>query len=85
MAQDNNQLAKSIVDQATEEKEETPSVHDAAVYLGRMGGKKGGPARAAKLSKEERSKIAAQGAKAKWKKWKEEKKREAGEQQNPTE
>jgi hypothetical protein len=40
----------------------------AAVALGRLGGKKGGPARAAKLSKKERSEIAKKAAQARWKK-----------------
>src|SRR5262245_13438141 len=36
----------------------------AAVYLGRLGGKKGGEARARKLTKEQRSQIARQAAQA---------------------
>ena len=36
--------------------------------LGRLGGKKGGKARATKLTKEERSEIARKGPKARWKK-----------------
>jgi hypothetical protein len=40
----------------------------AAVTLGRMGGKKGGPARAAKLTKEQRSEAARKAAQARWKK-----------------
>lgn len=40
----------------------------AAVALGRLGGKKGGPARAAKLSKKRRSEIAKKAAAARWKK-----------------
>jgi hypothetical protein len=39
----------------------------AAVYLGRLGGKKGGPARAAKLTKEQRAEIARKAAQARWK------------------
>ena len=35
--------------------------------LGRLGGLKGGPARAAKMSKAERSKSASEAAKARWK------------------
>jgi hypothetical protein len=38
----------------------------AAVALGKLGGKKGGPARAAKLTKEQRSAIAKQAAAARW-------------------
>jgi len=37
-----------------------------AVALGRLGGEKGGRARAKKLSKEQRRKIAVMGAKARW-------------------
>jgi hypothetical protein len=39
-----------------------------AVALGRKGGKKGGPARAAKMTKEERSASAKKAAEARWKK-----------------
>lgn len=38
----------------------------AAVALGRLGGKKGGKARAAKLSPEQRSEIARKAAEARW-------------------
>jgi hypothetical protein len=66
---DVNQLAKSIVDIATGETIEKPiinmfNVH--AVELGRLGGLKGGIARAKKLSKAQRVKIAKAGAKARW-------------------
>jgi len=37
-----------------------------AVALGRRGGKKGGPARAAKLSARRRKEIAKKAAKARW-------------------
>ena len=66
---DVNQLAKSIVDLATGETTE-PIIKDtrnpAAVALGRLGGLKGGKARAKKLSKAKRIKIAQAGAKARW-------------------
>ncbi|MBP7722285.1 MAG: hypothetical protein KA155_07085 [Alphaproteobacteria bacterium] len=45
------------------DKEKNP----AAVALGRLGGLKGGAARAKALSKEERSAIAKKAAKARWK------------------
>jgi len=63
-----NQLAKSIVDMATGEKDEadTPAKNPAAVSLGRLGGLKGGNARAAKLSAKKRSEIAKKAAKARW-------------------
>jgi hypothetical protein len=38
----------------------------AAVALGRLGGKKGGPARAKKLSAEQRREIARKAAEARW-------------------
>jgi hypothetical protein len=67
---DLNALAKSIVDDATSDEprqkpEERPK-NAAAVELGRMGGLKGGKARAAKLSAAERSEIARQAARARW-------------------
>ena len=40
--------------------------NEAAVSLGRLGGLKGGPARAAKLSKKKRKEIASKAAKARW-------------------
>jgi hypothetical protein len=39
----------------------------AAVALGRLGGLKGGPARAEKLTAEQRSEIARKAARARWK------------------
>ena len=43
-----------------------PEKNPAAVALGRMGGLKGGNARAAKLSPEERKEIAQRAAKQRW-------------------
>lgn len=73
---DLNQLAKSIVNEATsEDQPETPSPDEspddsgknpAAVALGKLGGKKGGPARAKKLSKRRRSEIAKEAAQVRW-------------------
>ena len=65
-------LAKSIVDQATGESEPAPipdeaGKNPAAVALGRLGGLKGGKARAEKLSAKKRSQIAKKAAKARWK------------------
>jgi hypothetical protein len=71
---DLNQLAAFIVEQATadpsekREDQEQPQKNQAAVELGRLGGKKGGKARAAKLTPEERSEIARIAAEARWKK-----------------
>jgi hypothetical protein len=60
---DANQLAKFIVDLATGEASED----DADVNEGqREGGKKGGKARADKLTAEQRSEIARKAAKARW-------------------
>ncbi|MEN6335650.1 MAG: hypothetical protein ABFE01_15470 [Phycisphaerales bacterium] len=66
-----NELAKSILDQATGEQPEEPvdeGKNPAAVALGRLGGLKGGKARAAKLTKEQRSQIAKAAALARWSK-----------------
>jgi len=69
---DTNQLAKSIVDIATGESEDTPKTVDgknaAAVALGRLGGLKGGKARAKALSAKKRAEIAKKAAVARWKK-----------------
>jgi hypothetical protein len=43
-----------------------PSKNPHAVALGRLGGLKGGAARAAKLAPKKRSQIAARAAKARW-------------------
>lgn len=68
---DVNQLAKSILDDATSEDQADPPPEDngknpAAVALGKLGGKKGGPARAKKLTKKQRSEIARKAAQARW-------------------
>jgi hypothetical protein len=71
---DVNVLGKSIIDQATQENkptltpppEPTKEKNPAAVALGRLGGLKGGPARAKTLSKKRRKEIAKEAAKARW-------------------
>jgi hypothetical protein len=67
---DANQLAKSIVDEATGEvtavKPGDEKKNPAAVALGRLGGLKGGKARAAKLSDAKRKAIAKKAARARW-------------------
>jgi hypothetical protein len=68
---DMNQLAKAITDIATREKEKvkeppTDEVKAAAAALGRLGGLKGGNARAKSLSAKRRSEIAKKAAKARW-------------------
>ena len=75
---DLNQRAASTVARATSEEplpesesvevpELTPEErHAAAVALGRLGGKKGGKARAAKMTAEERKESARKAAQARW-------------------
>ena len=78
---DPNQLAYQIMLESTGQVSESAAVMDscdvevegpkknpAAVELGRLGGLKGGKARAAKLSPKKRSQIAAKAAKARWEK-----------------
>jgi hypothetical protein len=71
---DPNQLAKSIIDIATGQKPDrdpTPEEQGkdpAAVSLGRKGGLKGGAARSASLTPEQRAWIAKKAAAARWKK-----------------
>jgi hypothetical protein len=64
-AKDVNVLAASIVGLATEVPREKNA---AAVALGRLGGLKGGKARAKKLSPKKRREIAKKAALARWKK-----------------
>lgn len=66
---DLNKLAASIVDEATDEpppQADEPEKNSAAVELGRRGGLKGGKARAARMSAEERSESARKAARARW-------------------
>jgi hypothetical protein len=69
-SRDINQIAKSIIDMATDRDTVTKAVAEgknpAAVMLGRLGGLKGGRARADKLSAKERSRIAQKAAKTRW-------------------
>jgi hypothetical protein len=67
---DPNQLAKFLVDVLTGEREDIPEIdgkNPAAVALGRLGGLKGGKARAEKLSPRKRKEIAKLAARARWK------------------
>lgn len=67
---DANQLAKHVLDVATGDAlktESPPAKNEAAVALGRLGGKKGGVARATKLTSEQRSRIAKNAAASRWK------------------
>ena len=66
---DLNQLAYAIVRAATDENPiEKPesTKNPAAVALGRLGGKKGGKARAESLTPEKRKEIAQKAAQARW-------------------
>ena len=68
---DISQRAKLIVDIAigeVEDEESDTGKNPAAVALGRLGGAKGGKARAAKLTSEQRSEIAQKAAQARWNK-----------------
>jgi hypothetical protein len=64
MLESTGQAAK--FDPAKQAKPIDPTKNPAAVELGRLGGLKGGLARAAKLSPRKRSQIAAKAAKARW-------------------
>lgn len=63
-----NEIAFRVVQEATGEgpKEWKDGKNPAAVILGRLGGLKGGKARARKLSAIERSDIARRAANARW-------------------
>jgi hypothetical protein len=75
---DISQLARAIVEEATGEsladqglpkepaKEPTHQKNPAAVALGKLGGKKGGAARAKKLTPEQRKAIAQKAARTRW-------------------
>ena len=66
---DPNELAKQIVDEATGEVEPLDpdaGKDPAAVALGRKGGLKGGKARAAKMTPEQRREAARHAAAARW-------------------
>lgn len=65
-SKDMNQMAAMIVAQVTEEAQTSPSKNPAAVALGRMGGLKGGKARAEMLTKNQRKAIAKKAAMARW-------------------
>jgi hypothetical protein len=71
MPRDPNLAAKLILDMATgdavpEPAPKGPEKNPAAVALGKLGGAKGGRARAAKLTPEERSEIARKAATKRW-------------------
>ena len=67
---DPNQLAKLVIDIASGNVQDAPQAADTnpMAALGRAGGLMGGNARAAALSPEQRSLIAANAAKTRWRK-----------------
>lgn len=68
---DVNKRARAIVDIATGEIEDTPkedTKNQSAVELGRLGGLKGGKARANSLTPERRAEIAKKAAAKRWEK-----------------
>jgi hypothetical protein len=70
MPRDTNQLASLVTAMATGEAPSEQTMPDgrnpAAVALGRLGGLKGGKARAKGMSKKARSEAAKKAAKARW-------------------
>jgi hypothetical protein len=70
---DTQQLARSVLDamvpdaEPSKKKVAKKRKNPAAVALGRLGGAKGGPARAAALTPEKRAEIAKRAAAARWK------------------
>lgn len=68
---DTQQLARGVLDAVVpdaEAKAEKPAKNPAAVALGRLGGLKGGKARAASLSAAKRKAIAKKAAESRWRK-----------------
>ena len=66
-----SQLGKRILGEATGDAPKTnppPAKNAAAVELGKLGGKKGGNARALALTAEQRSDIAKKAAQSRWSK-----------------
>jgi len=66
---DLNEMAAAIVERATSDEpapDPDAGKNPAAVALGRLGGQKGGKARAAKLTAEQRSEVARKAANARW-------------------
>jgi len=64
--QDENEIAANILSQITEAASQQPTKNPAAVALGRLGGLKGGKARAKKLSPQRRRQIAREAANNRW-------------------
>jgi hypothetical protein len=65
-AKDLNQIALDVVQQATGQTEKPQGKNPAAVTLGRLGGLRGGKARAQRLTAEQRQAIAKKAAQKRW-------------------
>lgn len=63
---DTNQMARAVIERIEQIADEQPGKNPAAVELGRRGGLKGGPARMAGLSSEQRRQLGLKGARARW-------------------
>ena len=64
--EDVNETAFRVLREATGEGAPEREKNPSAVALGKLGGKKGGPARAAKLSAKRRAEIARKAAMRRW-------------------
>lgn len=66
-SRDVNEMAAAVIDSLSNKSDNgAPKKNPAAVALGRLGGVKGGPARAAVLSEKRRHQIAKKAARARW-------------------
>jgi hypothetical protein len=65
---DPSEIARHVLDTVVPDAEPKPEKNPAAVALGRLGGLKGGKARAAKLTAEQRKDIATKAATSRWNK-----------------
>jgi hypothetical protein len=66
-SRDVNEMAAGVIDALSRKTDNgAPKKNPAAVALGRLGGAKGGPARAAVLSHKRRQEIAKKAARARW-------------------
>jgi hypothetical protein len=63
---DPSEIARHVLDAVVPDAEPPREKNPAAVALGRLGGLKGGKARAAKLTAAKRAEIAKKAAKARW-------------------
>lgn len=63
---DTNQMARAVIERIEQLVDEAPGKNPAAVALGKRGGLKGGPARMATLTPEQRRQLGLKGARARW-------------------